>query len=135
MNMKPLFADTSFYVALLNPRDVAHEKARQVSQQSRCPVVLTDFVLLELGNAFSSAGQRGLFLKLAAHLRSDRNTRIVAASRELLEQGLDLFANRTDKDWSLTDCTSFVVMQAEDLLDALTTDRHFEQAGFAALLR
>jgi predicted nucleic acid-binding protein len=97
--------------------------------------VLTDFILLELGNAFSNCGQRGLFLRLADHLRSDRNTRIVAASRELLEQGLELFAGRADKDWSLTDCTSFVVMQAEGLHDALTTDRHFDQAGFVALLR
>jgi hypothetical protein len=53
----------------------------------------------------------------------------------MLDRGLTLFSRRPDKEWSLTDCTSFVVMQQERLTDALTTDHHFEQAGFRALLR
>jgi hypothetical protein len=51
-----------------------------------------------------------------------------------LQRGLDLFAGRSDKNWSLTDCISFVVMQDEGLTEALTGDSHFEQAGFKALL-
>jgi predicted nucleic acid-binding protein len=133
--MKPLFADTSFYVALLNPRDIMHVKALQVGDYFHRPVLLTDFVLLELGNVLSSVGQRGLFSKLTDRLRSDPNVRIVAASRDLLDKGLRLFSRREDKEWSLTDCTSFVIMQEEDLTEALTTDHHFEQAGFTVLLR
>jgi predicted nucleic acid-binding protein len=53
----------------------------------------------------------------------------------LLDRGIELFSHRADKAWSLTDCTSFAVMQEEELTDALTTDHHFEQAGFTALLR
>jgi predicted nucleic acid-binding protein len=133
--MKPLFADTSFYVALLSPRDLAHVKARDLGERLHRPVLLTDFVLLELGNVLSGAEQRGLFVQLSGQLRSDPNVRIFAASRDLLEEGLELFSRRADKEWSLTDCTSFVVMQREGLTEALTTDHHFEQAGFSALLR
>ncbi len=55
--------------------------------------------------------------------------------RRLLDRGFELFSRRADKEWSLTDCTSFVVMREEGLTDALTTDHHFEQAGFSVLLR
>jgi hypothetical protein len=52
----------------------------------------------------------------------------------LFERGLSLYLRRMDKDWSLTDCVSFVVMEEMALTDALTGDRHFEQAGFHVLL-
>jgi predicted nucleic acid-binding protein len=133
--MKPVFADTSFYVAVLNPRDVAHAKALHVGQRVERPVLLSDFILLELGNALSGVGHRTLFCRLVAHLRSHPNVRIIPASRELLDRGPDLFSRRADKEWSLTDCTSFVVMREEGWTDALTTDHHFEQAGFRILLR
>lgn len=59
---------------------------------------------------------------------------IVAASPELMHRGIELYEARSDKDWSLTDCTSFIVMQDRGLTDALTGDHHFEQAGFRPLL-
>jgi hypothetical protein len=90
---------------------------------------------LELGNALSTVQQRELFSRLVLHLRSHPNVRIIPASRDLLERGFQLFSHRMDKAWSLTDCTSFVVMQEEGLTDALTTDHHFEQAGFTVLLQ
>lgn len=133
--MDAVFADTSFYLALLNPRDVAHRNATRVGEQLHLPVLLTDFVLLELGNSLSRVGQRELFSKLAPHLHSHPTVQIVPASRDLLDRGFDLFSRRADKDWSLTDCTSFVVMREAGLTEALTTDHHFEQAGFRALLR
>ena len=59
---------------------------------------------------------------------------IVPASQDVFEQGVELFENRLDKDWSLTDCISFIVMRERGLTEALTGDHHFEQAGFRALL-
>jgi uncharacterized protein len=59
----------------------------------------------------------------------------VAASSELLKRGLALYDGRPDKEWQLSDCISFVVMEDEGITDALTGDRHFEQAGFQALLK
>jgi predicted nucleic acid-binding protein len=132
--MSAVFADTSFYLAVLSPDDAAHEKALAVGRRQRS-VVLTDFVLLELGNALSGPRWRELFSRMVIHIRANANVRIIPASRALLDRGLELFSRRSDKRWSLTDCTSFAVMREEGLTDALTTDHHFEQAGFKALLR
>ena len=73
-------------------------------------------------------------MSLLEGLRASRRVEIVPLSQELLQRGLALFAKRDDKDWSLTDCISFVVMQDWDIHAALTGDRHFQQAGFNALL-
>jgi len=133
--MKPVFADTSFYVALLSPGDTCHAEAANLSHTLRRPVVVTEFVLLELGNALSHADARQVFVNLLPHVRSDPNVEIVPASPELFDHGYDLYARRPDKNWSLTDCISFVVMEERGLSDALTTDRHFGQAGFRMLLK
>jgi predicted nucleic acid-binding protein len=68
-------------------------------------------------------------------LENDDQVKIVPASHELFRHGLTLYFQRPDKKWFLTDCISFAVMAENGLKDALTGDRHFEQAGFTALLR
>jgi predicted nucleic acid-binding protein len=133
--MTPVFGDAWYYLALLNRRDTGHEGARTWSRANARPVVLTDFVLIEVGDAFSRGRARERFLQLVGMLRSDPNTTVVAANHQLVERGLRLFAKRHDKDWSLTDCISFVVMREQGITDALTADRHFEQAGFNILLK
>jgi hypothetical protein len=60
---------------------------------------------------------------------------IIPAEPQLYEEGIALYRARPDKDWSLTDCISFVVMKARGITEALTGDHHFEQAGFVALLK
>lgn len=132
--MKPVFADTSFYVALFGPGDVHHATAVGLSRELRRVVVVTEFVLLELANALARASSRKLFVDLLPQLRTNPNVIVVAVSPELFARGYSLYADRADKDWSLTDCISFVVMEQEGITDALTADRHFEQAGFTALL-
>ncbi len=78
---------------------------------------------------------RALFLRFHEMLREDANTSIVTASSERIQDGLSLYAERPDKGWSLTDCISISVMQERGLTEALTTDHHFEQAGFKTLLK
>jgi hypothetical protein len=97
-------------------------------------ILTTDFVVVELGNFFSDSLDRKCFISLLNDLRTDRWTTVLPASRDLLERGVKLFSQRPDKDWSLTDCISFVVMQDHSIQEALTTDHHFEQAGFLPLL-
>lgn len=133
--MKAVFADTSYYVAFVNPRDERHAVAVSVSRKLRRPIVLTDYVLAELGSRLSEREQRQLFVELVETLRTAPSTTIVPASRALFDRGLALFRRRHDKDWSLIDCISFEVMRSRGIEEALTTDHHFEQAGFAALLR
>ena len=133
--MTAVFADTSLYLALLSADDEFHDRALQLSIEMRRPLVVTEFVLLETGNSLSSVNQRLLFVNLLPHLRADSGVRIIPASSELLQSGYELYCRRNDKNWSLTDCISFVVMEELGLREALTADRHFEQAGFVALLR
>jgi len=133
--MKPVFIDTSYYVALLSLGDVNHDRAVRLARELKRPMILTEFVLLELANALSRLIDRQLFVRLLPHLRANPNVTIVPASPELFDRGYVLYASRADKNWSLTDCISFVVMKEYGLHDALTADHHFEQAGFHALLR
>jgi hypothetical protein len=132
--MTPAFADTWYYVALFNRQDASHAKARAWSESAVRPLVSTEFVLLELGNAFARGNSRARFMHLVQALRRDPGIEVVPANSELLDRGLELFARREDKEWSLTDCTSFVAMAERGLTDALTGDHHFEQAGFTILL-
>jgi predicted nucleic acid-binding protein len=133
--MTARFADTSFYVAVVSPRDALHRVAQGYLRKYDEAVVTTEYVLVEAGNWFARAKDRPVFLDLVRCILADVQTTVVRADRTLFEAGLHLYAQRPDKDWSLTDCTSFVVMEREGLTDALTADRHFEQAGFKVLLR
>ena len=132
--MTPVFADASYYVALLSPRDQHHRDAIRVSDSLRRPIVVTEFVLIEVSNALATVESRGRATALWAHFESDPSATLIRASQELVAQGLALYSRRTDKAWSLTDCISFVVMEELGLADALTADHHFQQAGFRALL-
>lgn len=133
--MKATFADTSYYVALLNASDSCHQRAVEQTERLLGRIIVTGFVLTELGNALSGIKDRHLFGPLVRHLLSDPGTEVVPVSQSLFRQGLDLFVQRPDKEWSLVDCTSFAVMKQRRLTTALTTDHHFQQAGFRALLR
>jgi predicted nucleic acid-binding protein len=133
--MKAVFADTSFYVAVLSPRDAYHASAESSAHTIRGRVITTEYVLLEVATFFSAMKNRATFLELLRVLRNDPETKLLPSSADLWQRGLSLFAERMDKDWSLTDCISFVVMQDLELREALTTDHHFEQAGFVALLK
>lgn len=133
--MRAVFADTSYYGALLSPKDISHEVAARWARANRSQVVTTEFVLVELANAYSDPRERKVFRVFFEEVNADPDTIIVPATAELFRAGLELFLARPDKEWSLTDCISFVVMKKRGLTDALTADHHFERAGFKALLR
>jgi len=129
------FADTSFYLASLSSGDALHERALQWGSDSICFHLTTECVLWELGNALSVGNDRQLFVSFVSALRQDAATTIIDADTTLMDRAIDLFQQRPDKEWSLTDCASFIVMSDNGLFDSLTGDHHFEQAGFRALLR
>ncbi|HEX3150004.1 MAG TPA: PIN domain-containing protein [Gemmataceae bacterium] len=133
--MKALFADTSFYVAIFNPRDELHAQAKTIAGAHQGRVVTTEFVLLEAGNFFSRGVNRSVFKSMIESLRATEDIEIIPASAELFGEGFDVFKSRPDKEWSLTDCTSFVILRKRGIIEALTADHHFEQAGFSALLK
>jgi hypothetical protein len=129
-----VFADAFFYVALINRRDEHHARVMVWVDAFEGEIVTTQWVLTEVADAFANShARRGLrkgFEALARHPA----TRIIPVSPGHFDRGLELYDGRPDKAWSLTDCISFIIMKEEGLTDALTGDRHFEQAGFRALL-
>jgi predicted nucleic acid-binding protein len=132
--MKAVFADTFYYIALLDANDSAHHDAVAATRKLESPTVTTAWVLLELANTLSASRHRGVFARFLDRLRANPNVAIYESEREIFDLGVDLFKDREDKEWSLTDCISFVVMTREGIKEALTGDHHFEQAGFTILL-
>jgi uncharacterized protein len=133
--MTKTFADTFYFLALLNPRDAAHPRAVAAARTIQGQLVTTAWVLTELADAMSAPENRGEFISTLKDLRQNPAVIVVPPDSPLFEKGIELFANRPDKGWSLTDCISFVVMTKEGITEALTGDKHYEQAGFVALLK
>lgn len=132
--MSVVFADSFFYLALLNKNDSAHSRARLFAETSRCQVVTTAFILIEVADALSRVGNRTNFISLLKRLNEDPFVTIIPPTIQAYEAGIDLYIRRRDKDWSLTDSISFAVMEHKGISEALTADHHFAQAGYNPLL-
>jgi hypothetical protein len=132
--MTACFADSFYFIALLNPADEAHARAAAMARIAR-PLVTTEWVLAELADGMADTANRKLFGTFLKRLGENSSVTIVPADRAQFLRGVELYDQRPDKEWSLTDCISFVVMREEQLTEALTGDHHFEQAGFVALLK
>ncbi len=139
--MKLVFADSFSFFALLNRADKAHGPAVAFGRatftsavRSQVQLVTTDWVLPELADGLASSKSRQKFMLIHQELQASRDVQVLSFSSKLFEAGIDLYARRCDKDWSLTDCISFVVMREYGIKEAPTGDHHFVQAGFTALL-
>jgi uncharacterized protein len=126
--MTEAFADTFYWVALLNPRDAHHQRATECPLPDR--LVTTGAVRVEVMDAMCDRRLRGSAARFWAEVASDPTVTLVPADDVLWERAVTLYSKRLDKDWSLTDCVSFVVMADRGIRTALTADHHFEQAGF-----
>lgn len=128
-----VFADSFYFIALLDGADSHHDAVLKFSSERRFTMTTTRWVLAEVADALSSPALRRQVGEFMAGIEQQRSVKLVGANDELFTAGLALYRARSDKAWSLTDCISFVVMERESLREALTGDRHFEQAGFVAL--
>jgi uncharacterized protein len=132
-----LFLDTYYVQALLNPRDPHHARALALLPQVRQAgeVTITEAVFAEIGNALSGTPRlRQLASAFIRRCYIEANIAVVPVDTALLARALELFESHADKEWGLTDCISFVVMRDRNLMNAATGDRHFQQAGFRALM-
>ena len=133
-----IFLDTAYVIALASTSDQHHSKALALAEQiekSATRLIVTRPVMLEIGNALAKARYRQAAVDMLNALERDPTVSIIPLTEDLYAKGWLLFQSRVDKEWGLIDCVSFVVMNARGLTEALTTDVHFEQAGFRALLR
>ncbi len=132
-----IFLDAAYAIALSVPKDSYHKRAVLLADEleaSKTRLVTTRAVMLEIGNALSKQRYRHAAVELLRSLEADPNVTIVPLSEDLYAQAFRLYRERPDKDWGLTDCISFIAMQGRKITEALTTDEHFQQAGFRALL-
>ena len=135
--MNEVFLDTSFAIALSSVTDQNHARAVELANQiesNSIRLVTNQAILLEIGNALSKQKYRAAAIQLLESLEADPSVEVVLLTNSLY-LAFDLFKKREDKEWGLVDCISFIVMQDRGITDALTTDIHFQQAGFRALLR
>ncbi len=132
--MKQVFADTAYFVAVLSGKDDFHNRARAHFETAQESIVTTNLVCLELANRLARTTGRGLFRPFLQGLQQDTRFEIIWIGEGLMAEAVVLYDQRLDKTWSLVDCVSFLVMRNRGIAEALTTDHHFEQAGFAALL-
>jgi len=135
---REVFLDTAYAIALSSRTDTFHSKAIEVAKQLKIDsikLVTTRAVLLEIGNALAGQRFRSAAIKLLDAVEADPSVGIVPLTESLYRQAFTLYRERPDKEWGLVDCISFVVMRERKIQDALTTDAHFQQAGYKALLR
>ena len=132
-----VFVDTSFFIALLNSKDEDHVAAialqTELSEKS-IQKITSEYILLELSDGLAKLRYRKLAVQTIELLQQDSSFEIISASGTIWSNAWSLFKSRPDKEWGLTDCTSFVLMDQFELNCALTADKHFQQAGFQALL-
>ena len=133
--MATYFADTSFWIGLSSKRDQHHHRAvawHQFVIRTRSTIVTTEAVLLEWLNALSDVSTRRIAAESYLRVRADARIEVLPLQAELMDSAIQLYRDRPDENWSLTDCLSFLVMERRGLAEALTTDHDFEQAGLRA---
>jgi uncharacterized protein len=135
--MKSVFVDTSGWIGLVNTSDSLHDSANRAYQSKYiegCLFVTHLGIMLETGNGLSALRLRSSALGLKRKLEKSERVEILDIDSDLYEAGWELFAKRPDKAWGIVDCISFALMTRLNIGEALTADRHFEQAGFSKLL-
>jgi uncharacterized protein len=135
--MAAWFIDTGFAIALCVRRDRFHAKAASLAldiERRATLLVTTHAVILEIGAALSKLDIRADSATLMRSLLTDASVLVLPSDVVRMNKAITLFEQRPDKEWSLCDCTSFVMMQELGITQALSTDHHFDQAGFTALL-
>lgn len=137
--MLPLtvFLDTSFVVALENNRDPHHKRAKKLDSKllkQKANLLLHAGILLEIGDGYARLDRRKKGIGLLTKFDQEDGYRIAPITDALLRAAQQLYRDRDDKEWGLTDCISFVLMKQERVEEALTADIHFRQAGFKAML-
>ena len=130
-----VFMDTYGLIAWINTRDAAHQSVKSYLHAYSGSIVTTQWVLLEFADAFSRSSTKPLAIEAIKRIHRLPMFLVVGFTPAVYQAGFDLYEARPDKDWSLTDCISFAVMNERGLSEALTADHHFEQAGYRAVFK
>ena len=126
--MTEFLADTFYWLAILNPDDAHADIVAGATFDG--DLILTDAIRLEVMDALSDRRNRPRPSNSGRRRSTSEHIIVIPTTEPLLARAAELFRRRPDKDWSFTDCLSFVVMADRGIRTALTGDHHFEQAGF-----
>jgi predicted nucleic acid-binding protein len=135
--MSKVFIDSAAWLALINRDDRFHPKAKDVRNRlvaEQRSFITTSQIIIEVANSLSRPRFREAAVKLIESINQSPDIRVIYITERLYHKAWDMYKSRSAKQWSLTDCTSFIVMGEEGVEEAFTTDHHFEQAGFVKLL-
>lgn len=135
--MDEVFADAFYWIALANPADQWHDAAKRFDEDNPdARLVTTEEALTEFLNYYAATGtrRRAIIGAMCEQVLSHPSIAVVPQSHKSFSQGLELYRQRTDKGYSLTDCISMQLMRERGIQKVLTHDRHFEQEGFTILL-
>lgn len=129
-----VFVDTAYVLALVNERDRYHERAQELADLFEGQALLiTDAVLLEIGNALARNFKQEA-IEIISYLIESEEVEIFHYSPEIFDKAFAMYKKYDDKEWSLVDCISFIVMSKRGIKQVLTFDHHFEQSGFTAIM-
>ncbi|HKZ36129.1 MAG TPA: PIN domain-containing protein [Chryseolinea sp.] len=129
-----ILVDTAYVLALVNERDQYHDRAQELADLFEGhDLLITDAVLLEIGNALAR-GFKEQAIEIITYFIESEEVEIFRHSSQIFDKAFALYKKYADKEWSLVDCISFIVMRERGIKQALTFDRHFEQAGFVAIM-
>ena len=135
--MRTVFADTGYWIATTNPEDALHERARLVTQRlGEVRIVTSEMVLVEFLNFMGRYGEhkRKLAASVVSEIIDDSDVEVVPQTSLQFRAAMGRYEDRLDQRWSVTDCSSFLLMEERGITEALAHDRDFTQAGFTTLL-
>ena len=136
--MRTVFADSSYWIALTNSKDQWHNLAVEVSSQlGACRILTSEMVLVEFLNHLCGKGKvlREAAVAMVDRMRGKINVTVLPQTQNLFVRAFDLYRNRPDKNYSLTDCSTMVLMAKKGVSEILSMDLHFEQHGLTILLK
>jgi uncharacterized protein len=133
--LTPILIDTAYVIAAVNRRDKYYSQAQRLAEElAGVPLLVTDSILLEVGNALAQHFRPEAVAIIEQFLNASE-IEIVYTTPEMFAAAFARYKKYTDKTWGLVDCISFEVMESRGIKQALTADRHFEQAGFIPLMK
>jgi hypothetical protein len=136
--MKLIFMDTNGWIALSSKRDQLHDNAIKTNRKvlsNGYRYVTTNYVLDETYTGLLTKVSHFAAVDFGEKLRLSKSVSIIHITTDIEEEAWQIFKQYSDKKFSFTDCTSFVVMNQLNLTEAFTSDHHFEQMGFKILLK
>ena len=133
-----VFVDSFAWIAAINKSDNHHEAVLRIFEEllgKQAKLFTTNYAIIETINALSKVEFRKAVIEFIDKLEESPSVEIIKITDEMYNNAWRLYQQRMDKDWGITDCTSFGVMKMLDLKRAFTNDKHFEQAGFSLVMR